>query len=161
MNCCLSSPRFLRRRPDVRSADAALRHPRQLLPGQHDSAQGQPGGPHHALAPSHLRHSHSFPDHLAHWTEHPPIQAPGGMEETETSYFSIPEPCWWDYTSSGTSCCHGLRYLMVRVVNTHSNSTVVFGFDLRCVCVCLVFFSQDIPLVFLPNEIFLEHANPL
>lgn len=48
----LSSLRVLRCRPDVRSADAALRHTRQLLSWQHDPAQGQPGRPHHALAPT-------------------------------------------------------------------------------------------------------------
>ena len=84
-----SSHRFLRRRPDIRSADTALRHPRQLLPGQHDSPQGQPSGPHHTLAPSTTTSDKATPPpprHPLDWVRvHP--------EETETTYFSIPHPC--------------------------------------------------------------------
>lgn len=60
--------RFLRRGPDVRSEDAALRHARQLLPGQHDPAQRQPGRPHHPLAPPTIS-GHPLPLHLTHWTD--------------------------------------------------------------------------------------------
>lgn len=67
--------RVLRRGPDVRSADAALRHTCQLLPRQHDSPQRKPGWPHHALAP-----------HLC--LTPPPIHwRPVGMEQTVRELF--------------------------------------------------------------------------
>lgn len=148
LNGCLCSRRFLWRRPDVRSADAALRHPRQLLPRQHDSTQGQPGRSHHSLARSHVTHTALASS---------PITSP-------PLYWTLTHPnTWWNrgdvdqvffYSWTPLVGLHFVwnlllsqsAYLKVRLVNTHLNSTVVFGFNLRCVR--LVLSSQHIPMVF-------------
>lgn len=144
--------RFLWRGPDVRPADAALRHARQLLPWQHDSTQGQPGRSHHALAPFLTPLAQPTPPPSPHpldWLNNPPIQAPDGMEETQIQlFFYIPEPSGRDYTSSGTFCCPAM-------VLKHTLETTLWCLSKTPrpeVCVCVFSFSQDIPLVFLADE---------
>lgn len=85
--------------------------------------------------------------------------------KTETSYFSICEPCWWDYTSPGTSCCHSPHYLMVRVLK-HTLEQHCGIWIWPEVCVCFVFlwcsgwwnFLRAEPLLSLPNNLCLSSS---
>lgn len=136
----LSSLRFLRRRSDVRSANAALRHARQLLPRQHDAAQRQPGRPHHPLA-----------HRLTQRTDWTPPTPPMGRRRQRPVIFLFLNPAHGKHFTL-ISCCHGPRCPAGERRKHINNNTTTATWEGLC-----VFF----PLISLADQDFPEHAKLL
>lgn len=177
--------RLLRRRPDVRPEDTALRHTRQLLPRQYDPAQGQPGGPHHPLAHPALWHTlpsdptPPSPQPLGLTEHHPCTRWDGGDRDQLFFYrwtLLVGVHFTWNSSASVAPQTPPPSSEAARTdgdINTRTTTSLHLSSITRlpevCVCVCecvcvfcLFFFSlEHPPPFFLSDEDFLERTKPL